>query len=462
MPLSPHTLKALEDIVGKENLVADKEDLLCYSYDAGPLFAHLPDAVVRPRDAVQISQIMALANRERFPVTVRGSGTGITGGAIPIQGGLLLDLMGMNRILEINAEDLYCVVEPGVVTSDIHKAVEKLGLLYPPDPASQDTSTIGGNVAECAGGLRGLKYGVTKDYVLALEVVAPTGEIYQTGAKTVKSVTGYDLTKLLIGSEGTLGVITKIVLKLLPAPRHKVSCLAVYDRLGDAGDTVSRIIANRIICATLEIMDGFTIEAVERHKKIGLPVGAAALLLIEVDGNNLPALEEEMQAIKKVCEECSVREARVATTAAERDKLWLARRAIRPSLTAIKPTVVSEDVTVPRSKVTAMLEKASEISRKHGIAIAAFGHAGDGNLHIAVIADKRVPGELEKVEHAVDDVFSAALSLGGTLSGEHGIGLAKAKYLEREVGKAGIEMFRRIKRAMDPNNILNPGKMALE
>lgn len=370
--------------------------------------------------------------------------------------------MRMDRILEVNTEDLYCVVEPGVITSDIHKAVEKVGLMYPPDPASQDTSTIGGNVAECAGGLRGLKYGVTKDYVMALEVVAPTGEVYNTGAKTVKAVTGYDLTKLLIGSEGTLGVITKIVLKLVPAPKHKLSCLAVYDKIGDAGDTVSKIIANRIICATLEIMDGFTIRAIERHKKLGLPTDAAALLLIEVDGNYLPALEEEMAAIKQVCESCHVRTFTIAKTAEERDKLWLGRRAIRPSLTAIKPTVVSEDVTVPRSRVTAMLEKKEEISRKRDIPISAFGHAGDGNLHIAIIADKRIPEEMEKMEHAVDDVFAAALALGGTLSGEHGIGLAKAKYLEQEVGRAGIEMFRRIKRAMDPNNVLNPGKMALE
>jgi glycolate oxidase len=364
----------------------------------------------------------------------------------------------MNKILRIDPENLLAVVEPGVVTYDLQQEVEKIGLFYPPDPASLKTSTLGGNVAECAGGPRAVKYGVTKDFVLGLEAVLPTGEIISAGVQTVKSVVGYDLTKLLVGSEGTLAVITKIILRLLPLPKAKRTMLAIFPDIEGAATTVSQIISSRIIPTTLEFMDNSTIRCVEDFLHMGLPVDAGALLIIEVDGAP-EALQGEVEEIEKICRSNQAIETKVAKDKQEAEDLWKARRAVSSAVVKLNPTKINEDVTVPRSKVAEILRRVEAISKKHNLIIVNFGHAGDGNIHVNVLIDKRKPGESERAHEAVKEIFKAALDLGGTLSGEHGIGITKAPYLGMELGDMGIEVMKRIKKSFDPNNILNPGKI---
>jgi glycolate oxidase len=382
----------------------------------------------------------------------------LSGGTIPLPGGVVILITALNEIIEINEEDLYAVVQPGVITAKLAAEVESRGLFYPPDPGSQAVSTLGGNVAENAGGLRGLRYGVTRDYVMALEFFDAEGELVKAGARTVKCVTGYNLGGLLVGSEGTLGVFSKIILKLIPMPATQKAMMAVFSEVPKATETVSAIIANHIVPVTLEFMDNFTIRAVEDYAHVGLPVDAAALLLIEVDGH--PAqVEEEAAKVEELCRRMGALEVRVAQNAQERDKVWEARRAALSELSRIKPTTVLEDATVPRSKVPAMIRSIDEISRKFNILIGTFGHAGDGNLHPTILTDRRDKEEWIRVEQAIDAIFDRALALGGTLSGEHGIGLAKSKYMEKETGRATILYSRRIKSALDPKNILNPGKI---
>jgi glycolate oxidase len=450
-------VKQVARIVGKENVLEDQESRICYSYDATNL-RYLPDIIVFPKTSQQISEILRLANQARFPLIPRGAGTGFTGGTLPLEGGVVLVLTKMNKILQIDPENLLAVVEPGVVTYDLQQEVEKIGLFYPPDPASLKTSTIGGNVAECAGGPRAVKYGVTKDYVLGLEAVLPTGEIISTGVQTVKSVVGYDLTKLLVGSEGTLGVITKIILRLLPLPKAKRTMLAIFPTIEAAATTVSQIISSRIIPATLEFMDNSTIRCVEDYLHLGLPVEAGALLIIEVDGAP-EALLGEIEEIQKICQANQALEIKVARDQQEAEDLWKARRAVSSAVVKLNPTKINEDVTVPRSKVAEILRRVEAISKKHGLIIVNFGHAGDGNIHVNVLIDRRKPGEEERAHAAVKEIFAAALDLGGTLSGEHGIGITKAPYLSMELGDGGIEVMKRIKKSFDPNNILNPGKI---
>jgi glycolate oxidase len=364
----------------------------------------------------------------------------------------------MNRILQIDTENLLAVVEPGVITYHLQQEVEKIGLFYPPDPASLKSSTIGGNVAECAGGPRAVKYGVTKDYVLGLEVVLPTGEIISTGVQTVKSVVGYDLTKLLVGSEGTLGIITKIILRLLPLPKAKRTMLAMFPNIEAAAITVSQIISSRIIPTTLEFMDNATIRCVEDYLHMGLPVEAGALLIIEVDGAP-EALTGEIEEIQKICLTNRAIETKVAKDDKEAEELWKARRAVSSAVVKLNPTKINEDVTVPRAKVANLLRQMEAIARKHNLIIVNFGHAGDGNIHVNVLIDRRKPGEEERAQIAVKEIFEAALGMGGTLSGEHGIGITKAPYLAMELGDMGVEVMKRIKQSFDPNNILNPGKI---
>ena len=450
-------IKEIINIVGKDGVVEDKETRICYSYDATNI-RHLPDAVVFPRTPQQISAILKLANEHRFPVVPRGAGTGFTGGTIPVEGGVVLVLTKMNKILKIDQENLLAVVEPGVVTYDLQQEVEKVGLFYPPDPASLKSSTLGGNVAECAGGPRAVKYGVTKDYVLGLEAVLPTGEIISVGVQTVKSVVGYDLTKLLVGSEGTLGVITKIILRLLPLPKAKRTMLAIFPAIESAATSVSQIISSRIIPTTLEFMDNATIRCVEDYLHMGLPVDAGALLIIEVDGAP-EALTGEIEEIQRICRGNQALEFKVAKDKQEGEELWKARRAVSAAVVKLNPTKINEDVTVPRSKVAEILRRVEGISKKHGLIIVNFGHAGDGNIHVNVLIDKRKPGEQEKAHAAVKEIFQTALELGGTLSGEHGIGITKAPFLSMELGDMGIEVMKRIKKSFDPNNILNPGKI---
>ncbi|MGC9964789.1 MAG: FAD-linked oxidase C-terminal domain-containing protein [Syntrophobacteraceae bacterium] len=446
------------EVLGKENVFQDEADRLAYSYDAAVLAPSLPSIVLRPTTSEALGKAIRLCSENSLPITVRGAGTNLSGGTIPLPGGVVILITALNEIIEINEEDLYAVVQPGVITAKLAAEVESRGLFYPPDPGSQAVSTLGGNVAENAGGLRGLRYGVTRDYVMALEFFDAEGELVKAGARTVKCVTGYNLGGLLVGSEGTLGVFSKIILKLIPMPATQKAMMAVFSEVPKATETVSAIIANHIVPVTLEFMDNFTIRAVEDYAHVGLPVDAAALLLIEVDGH--PAqVEEEAAKVEELCRRMGALEVRVAQNAQERDKVWEARRAALSALSRIKPTTVLEDATVPRSKVPAMIRSIDEISRKFNILIGTFGHAGDGNLHPTILTDRRDKEEWIRVEQAIDAIFDRALALGGTLSGEHGIGLAKSKYMEKETGRATILYSRRIKSALDPKNILNPGKI---
>jgi glycolate oxidase len=451
-------IKGFQEILGREAVFLEETDRHTYSYDAAVLEPVMPGVVLRPARREQLGPLVRLCNDNGIPLTVRGAGTNLSGGTIPSPGGAVLLTNGLNRILEINEEDMYAVVEPGVVTAKLASEVEKKGLFYPPDPGSQAVSTIGGNVAENAGGLRGLKYGVTIDYVMGLRFFDVNGEEVVSGSRTVKCVSGYNLTGLMVGSEGTLGLLSEIILKLIPAPSHRKSMIAVFDEVDKASETVSAVIASRIVPATLEFLDNFTIRAVEGFSNVGLPVDAAALLLVEVDGH--PAqVEEDAEKVEQVCRERGARDIRVAETAAERDNVWAARRAALSALAKLKPTVVLEDATVPRSKIPEMVRAIQDIGERYQLDIGTFGHAGDGNLHPTILTDKRNRVEWERVEAAVDAIFEKALALGGTLSGEHGIGLAKSKYLEQETSPGTIKYSRRIKAALDPNGILNPGKI---
>jgi glycolate oxidase len=455
--LSNTVIKEIKKIAGKENVLTTEEELLCYAYDSTPQ-SYTPQLVVRPRFAAEIQDIVKLANKYRIPLVPRGAGTGLSGGSLPVEGGIVVDLTRMNKILEIDEDNLVAVVEPGVVTLQIQLEVEAKGLFYPPDPASLKTSTIGGNVAECAGGPRAFKYGVTRDYVLGLEVVTPGGELIKTGGKTVKSVTGYDLIRLYTGSEGTLGIITKVYLRLLPKPESKKTLMAVYDSIDDAAQSVSQIIKRGIIPVTLEMMDDRTIQCVEKHRSMGLPLDAGAILIIEVDGPRV-LLDSQAREVAQVCSDCGAREIKIAETEEEREGIWAARRAVSAAVVQIKPTKISEDISVPRMAIPEMVRRLKEIASRHNLDLVIFGHAGDGNLHPNILCDRTDREEMERVEKAVGELFKAAVELGGSLSGEHGIGTMKAPYLKVETGEAGFEVMKRIKEALDPNNILNPGKI---
>jgi glycolate oxidase len=447
----------LRKIVGSRYVLAATADKVCYAYDAQRI-EHRPDAVARPSNVEQVAELVRLANEEGIPITPRGAGTGLSGGSVPIRGGVVVDLCRMNRILDIDRENLLATVEPGVVTADLHAAVENEGLMYPPDPGSMKVSTIGGNVAENAGGLRAIKYGVTKDYLTALEGVTPTGEFFTAGARTMKSVAGYDLAGLMCGSEGTLGIFTKVVLKLIPIPKDRRSVLASFAKLEDAARAVSGIISAGIMPATLEIMDNTTIRAVEEFKKLGLPTDANALLLFEADGA-AAQVEEETSGAISIMRDHGAENVRAAEDASERDRIWGGRRASLAALTRVRPTTVLEDVTVPRSKLVEMVAEIDAIAARYSLTIGTFGHAGDGNLHPTILTDERDAEEMARVEKAVEEIFDAALHLGGTVSGEHGIGLSKARFLPMETGPVALGMMRSIKSALDPKGILNPGKM---
>jgi len=455
--LSPSILSKLASIVGAEFVLTSNEDRICYAYD-GQRVEYLPDAVVRPADAEEISRIMILANDEHFPVVPRGGGTGLSGGSVASSGGIVLDLTRMNRIKEIDLGNLHMVVEPGVITAAIVAEAEKNNLLYPPDPGSVKVSTIGGNVAENAGGLRAGKYGVTRNYLMQLSAIAPTGEHFRSGARTRKCVAGYDLVSLMCGSEGTLGVVTEIALRLVPLPKFRRSMVATFADASTAGCAVSNIMAAGLIPATLEIIDNFTLRTIEDYAHLGLPVDAGALVLAEFDGLAESAVDEEGETGNRVLLESGASGVEFAKDAAERDKIWQARRVALAALSRAKPTSILEDVTVPLPKLSDMIARVERIGRENGIAIGTFGHAGDGNLHPTILTNERDEDEMKRVEVAVSQLIDAALELGGTVSGEHGIGFCKAPFLPREVGVESIEVMQRIKRAMDPNNILNPGK----
>jgi glycolate oxidase len=455
--IDPRTIHQLEAIVGNDNIKLDPQDLLCYSYDATQM-EFLPEAVVYPSNVEEIAQILQLANREKVPVFPRGAGSGFSGGSLPKGGGIVLVTTRMNKILKIDTENLIAVVEPGVVTGQLQQEVERVGLFYPPDPASLKYSTLGGNVAECAGGPRAVKYGVTRDYVLGLEVVLPTGDIIKTGGETMKGVVGYDLTKLLCGSEGTLGIITAITLKLLPLPETKKTMLAVFSSIDGAAKAVSTIISGKIIPSTLEFMDRTAIECVATHSRSELPDNAGALLIIEVDGDSTQ-VEKQAQRIHNLIAPLDLISFKAAQDARETEELWETRRSVSPSLRRVNPHKINEDIVVPRNKVPDIIRRINKISERYAIPIVNFGHAGDGNIHVNIMIDRNVPGQEEKAHQAVREVFEATLELGGTMSGEHGVGLSKAPYLDMELNPVQISAMQAIKKALDPNNVLNPGKI---
>ncbi|OGU62133.1 MAG: glycolate oxidase subunit GlcD [Ignavibacteria bacterium RIFCSPHIGHO2_02_FULL_56_12] len=455
---APSALKKLQTILGPADVLTSQEDRISYSYDGTPMLSRLPEAVLRPRTADQIAAIVQLANEEEFAIVPRGSGSGLSGGSVPVENCVVMLTNHWTRILEIDERNLTAWVEPGVITAQFHSAVEGRGLFYPPDPGSAAVCTLGGNVAENAGGLRGLKYGVTKNYVLGLEVVLPTGEIMTVGGKSVKDVAGYNLRDVLVGSEGTLGIFTKILLRLIPKPESSSTMLVMYDRLTDAAETVSSIIAARISPAALEFLDNTTIRCVEEFAHLGLPTNIEALLLIEVDGRG-SVVEEDASMIEKICRDHGAREVRRARDDGEAARLRSARKIAFSALARVKPTTILEDVTVPRSEVALMLDRIQEISRKYGLMWGNFGHAGDGNLHPTCLTDERDHAEVHKAEKAFDEVFSAAVKLGGTITGEHGTGLAKRAFLDRLTDPPALQMMRSLKDVMDPRRVLNPGKI---
>lgn len=455
--LTADHLTEIKSIVATGRVLTDESDRYSYSFD-GSFGTFLPDVVIQTKSVQELAALVKLANREKIPVYPRGQSTSLSGGPLPVKGGMVFDLSVMNDVLEIHEEDLVAVVSPGVLTAEIHKAAEQKGLMYPPDPSSSHVSTIGGNLAENSGGPRGLKYGVTKDYVIGLEVITPEGEIIQTGGRTVKNVTGYDLTKLIVGSEGTLGIITKAVLRLIPKPQQTATLMAIFDSLVDAGSAISKILSSGILPSKMELLDQASMTAVEQYEPLGLPVDAAALILIELDGHPL-ALREEAQQAAELSRAVGAREVRIAKDKKEEAELWRARKLVSPAIVRIKPTKISEDATVPRSKIPEMCERLQAIRERYGIHLVVFGHAGDGNLHPNIICDKSDPDEMRRVEQAVAEIFKAAVELGGTLSGEHGIGTMKAPFMEMELGACGLDMMKRIKQAWDPNQIMNPGKI---
>jgi glycolate oxidase len=457
MRLSDSTFAKLQNIVGKTNCTRNREDLACYAYDATAR-TYMPDAVLFPQNAQEISAVVNLANKDGFFVIPRGAGSGMTGGSLAVKGGVVLVMARMNRILKIDKDNLIAHVEPGVVTGRFHKAVEKEGLFYPPDPSSSEFSTLGGNVAECAGGPRAVKYGVTRDYVLGLEAVLPTGEIISTGVQTAKGVVGYDLTRLLVGSEGTLGIITRMTLRLLPQPEVVRVMTAVFDKIASAAETVSEIIRSGTIPRAIEFMDNASIRCVAGHLKIALPVEAEALLLIEEDGKS-EEVDLAMEQIKALCLSQGAKRVAIAGTKAEAENLWRARKAISPALFQYGPDKINEDIVVPRSKIPDMVKKISALRAETGLTMVSFGHAGDGNIHFNIMLDKKNEAELKKAEGAVEALFDYTLRLGGTISGEHGIGITKAPYLAKEIGNDAMNLMKKIKKLFDPNGILNPGKI---
>ncbi|MEN8729892.1 MAG: FAD-linked oxidase C-terminal domain-containing protein [Desulfuromonadales bacterium] len=459
--ISKSAIQNLIDKLGAKNVLHEKEDLLTFGYDATPEIQLLPDVVVFPTESEQVVEIVNFAREEGLPIVPRGSGTGLSGGSVAARGGIVLCLTRLNRILEIDEENLTATAQAGVVTLDFFNALSAKGLFYPPDPGSQKISTLGGNIAEDAGGLRGLKYGVTRDYVMALNGVLGDGLTFTTGGKSVKDVAGYALKDLLVGSEGTLGIITEATFKLIPPPQAKRTLLAYFKDTRTAGQAVADIIAAKIIPSTLEIMDNATIRCVEGYAKIGLPLEMAALLLIEVDGHHA-AVVEEADDVRAVLERVGAAEIQEAADAEHANQLAAARRTALSALARVSPTTLLEDATVPRSRLAETFDEIERLSEKFQLKVGTFGHAGDGNLHPTVLCDERNRDEMERAHTFYHELYDKVLAWGGTVSGEHGIGLAKKDYLERQIGVGGVNVMRRIKRSFDPHGVLNPGKIFAE
>ncbi len=437
-------------------LSTEPEDLICYGFDASGREL-TPSAVIWPESTGDVVKVMKYAYENSIPVVPRGAGTGMSGGAVPFKGAIILSLERMNRLLEIEPGNLNVICEPGLINGKLQRELERMDLFYPPDPASMNFCTIGGNVAENAGGPRAIKYGVTRDYVMELETVLPDGRILNTGVKTPKGVVGYDLTRLFVGSEGTLSVFTKIRLKVLPLPEGMVTLLVMFDNLESSSHAVLKIINSKIIPRTLEFMDRETIKAVENFRPIGLPRNTEAILLIELDGHPL-TVTKEAGKVADICEHLGA-DVNMAEDEEARGKLWEARRSVSPALYHISPTKINEDIVVPRNRIPEMLKRLMRLSEESGIKIVNFGHAGDGNIHVNIMVNKENKEEYEKGQGLVEKIFKETLELGGTISGEHGIGLTKAPYLGMEIPETGISIMKSIKKLFDPNNILNPGKI---
>ncbi|MBC2608076.1 FAD-binding oxidoreductase [Pelagicoccus albus] len=450
--------KRLKEIVGTENVLTKIADVYPYGFDGTATLKQRPAAVVFPANSEEVSALVKLAQGLKTPIVTRGSGTGLSGGSVPVVGCIVLCLLRMDSILELDTANLTLFAESGVVTQKIFETAESAGLFYPPDPGSMKVSTIGGNVAENSGGLRGLKYGVTRDYVMGMEVVLADGSICWLGNKCVKDVAGYNLKDLFIGSEGTLGIITKTLLKLLPKPGARETLLVTYDRMEKAADTVSAIIANQIIPCTLEFLDRKTIQCVEDFAKVGLPLDADAVLLIESDGHSA-AVADEAARIEEIAKQNEALKVVRTSDPVEAAKLATARRSAFSALARIRPTTILEDATVPRSELGKMIRFIQDLAARTGLEIATFGHFGDGNLHPTFLTDERDEEEMHRVEEAMKEIFDYALSLGGTITGEHGVGLAKKGFLEQQLGGDSYALLGMIKKSLDPMGILNPGKI---
>lgn len=456
--LNETILSELRAVTGEENLLTSPEARVCYSFD-GTFQEALPDAIASPQTTDQVSGILKICNRERVAVITRGMGSGLAAATVPFGGGLVLNMVRMNQILEIDRANMMARVEAGVITADFQAEVEKLGLFYPPDPSSIRHSTMGGNVACNAGGPRCLKYGVTGDYVKGLRVVLADGRILWTGGKPIKNATGYNLSQLFVGSEGTLGVVTEVLVKLKTRPRYVRTATAVFDNLDVASSAVSAVLEAGLLPATMEMMDNTTINTIEDYLHMGLPREAEAILIIESDGSDAAAVEREIEGTVEVCRTAGAVEVRIAANEAERNELWRARRSVSGSLARKRPNKLGEDISVPRSAIPETVRRIKEIALTHNLPIVVFGHAGDGNLHPNILFDKRDPDEWARVQRAVADIFRLAVEVGGTLSGEHGVGTLKKPYLESAVGPLAIGVMRSVRRALDPNGILNPGKI---
>ncbi len=447
-----------EKIVGKENVLTSKESMKAYSYDGTTSWIHEPDVVVFPTSTQQVAAILKIANAEKVPVTPRGGGTNVSGGSVPIRGGIVLCTTKMNKILKVDKENLTATVEPGVVLMDLNMRLAKEGLFFPPDPQSFLGATMGGVIAENAGGPACVKYGVTKQYILGLEVVLANGDIIEVGGRTLKNVVGYDLLHIFISSEGTLGVVTKAELKLNPMPPARKTIMAVYDDMAKAGESVFRVLENGVIPGKIEFMDNWVINRIEEMMPMGLPKDADALLLFECDGI-AEAVEKETQQIVEIVKKNGAVDARVAKDQAEADKYWMGRKAGFAAVFGKAKTVFAEDVTVPRGNIPALINKCKEVSKKYNVEVVTLGHAGDGNLHPAILTDINNKEHYDRAVKAMDEIIEGAVELGGVLSGEHGIGLEKQKFFNKVTNPVVVNIMKGIKALLDPNNIMNPGKI---
>lgn len=463
--ITPEIVQEIRQIVGQDYALDSALDLFGYSYDSSFLALFppsLPELVVRPRTTEEVAQVMKIAYANSIPVTARGAASGRTGGSVPLRGGIVMCLERMTSVIELDEKNMMITVEAGVRTGDIYNLCAQKGLFYPPDPASFKISTIGGNIAEDAGGMRAVKYGVTHNFVMGLEVVLADGRVIKTGGKSIKNVTGYNLTQLFVGSEGTLGIVTKAVLRLLPMPKHRTTLLLMFESLDGACSTVHQMLQAGVVPAAAELMDGKCLVAIARNRPFEYPAAAQACIITEVDGAEQADILKQAEVIEKIAADNGVLEVRTAKSAQEADELWGVRRALSPAVGALAPDRVSEDISVPRNEFPEIVRRISSIAGKYKLNFAVYGHAGDGNLHPSILCDLSDPRQAEVVHKAVDEIFAETLKLGGTLSGEHGIGITKQNYLKNALGEDGVAVLKAIKMALDPKGILNPGKVWAE